>query len=292
MLGVKEMPSCYLCGSRDVSMLHPRCRDTDKVQVLRCGGCGLVFLSDNRQVAGDFYERSGMYDFNAPDPRALDDEERADTERRELFLRERVKGRAYLDVGCGAAAVAARMKPVAAKVAVVEPNESLRKYIGGELGIEAFPRIERIQGRYDVISLFHVLEHLESPRDALASLARSLTAGGEILVEVPNADDALITLYEVPEFKDFTYWSCHLFLFNETTLRALAEQAGLTCERVEQVQRYPLANHLHWMSRRKPGGHKHWAHLRDETLERAYAAVLARQGRCDTLIATLRTFRG
>jgi SAM-dependent methyltransferase len=39
---------------------------------------------------------------------------------------------------------------------------------------------------FDVIVLFHVLEHLEDPRAALAACAAHLAAGGRIVVGVPN----------------------------------------------------------------------------------------------------------
>ena len=107
--------------------------------------------------------------------------------------------------------------------------------------------------RYDIITLFHVLEHMPDPRSSLISLGEKLHPHGELIIEVPNANDALLSLYQSPDFKKFAYWSCHLFVFNEYSLATLIRQAGYKVNYIKQNQRYPLSNHLHWLSRGKPG---------------------------------------
>jgi SAM-dependent methyltransferase len=79
---------------------------------------------------------------------------------------------------------------------------------------------------------FDVIEHLPDPRNLLERIKEHLGPTGKIIVEVPSADDALLTLYESDPFSRFTYWSCHLYFFNAQTLFLLtlfllAKQAGL-----------------------------------------------------------------
>ncbi len=114
-------------------------------------------------------------------------------------------------------------------------------------------------GGYDLITAFHVVEHLIDPRATLKELAARLKDGGRLVIEVPSSEDALLTLYENDAFQRFTYWSQHLYLLNAKTLSQLATQAGLRVVSIKQFQRYPLSNHLHWLSRNRPGGHKHWS---------------------------------
>ena len=140
---------------------------------------------------------------------------------------------------------------------------------------------------YDLITAFHVVEHLSDPIAVLKTLAAKLSKNGRMIVEVPSSEDALLTLYDSSAFQHFTYWSQHLFLFNAETLRRLAKQAGLRIVSIQQYQRYPLSNHLHWLSQGKPGGHKKWAFLDSPELKTAYANALASVAKCDTLIAHL-----
>jgi len=92
-------------------------------------------------------------------------------------------------------------------------------------------------------------------------------------------------LFGCEPFTHFTYWSQHLFLFNPRTLSDLVRQAGLKLHWLKQVQRYPLSNHLYWLSQGKPGGHQKWVFINSPVLDDAYSAQLAALGRCDTLLA-------
>ena len=105
-----------------------------------------------------------------------------------------------------------------------------------------------------------------------------------MIIEVPNSDDALLTLYENSDFQKFTYWSQHLFLFNAKTMAELIKQVGLKINWIKHVQRYPLSNHLHWLAKGKPGGHKKWNFLNNSQLDQEYEHQLAAIGKTDTII--------
>lgn len=121
----------------------------------------------------------------------------------------------------------------------------------------------------------------------LVSLAGLLKPNGRMIVEVPSANDILLTLYDCDAFQRFTYWSQHLFLFNTSTLEMLARQSGLRVVAMQHYQRYPLSNHMHWLSQGKPCGHQRWAFMDTLELASAYANALAALGKTDTLIAHL-----
>ncbi len=147
------------------------------------------------------------------------------------------------------------------------------------------PSLEAAGNGYDLITAFHVVEHLLDPRSMISSLAQKLQPQGRMIIEVPSAEDALLTLYDCNPFQRFTYWSQHLYLFNAATLELLARQAGLRVVAIQHYQRYPLSNHLHWLSQGQPGGHQKWTFLDTPELTRAYASTLAAIGKTDTLIA-------
>ena len=106
-----------------------------------------------------------------------------------------------------------------------------------------------------------------------------------MVIEVPSANDALLTFYDSDAFQRFTYWSQHLYLFTPSTLSKVLENAGLRVSAIQQYQRYPLSNHLYWLSNLSPGGHEKWSFLDNSALHEAYSQTLAQIGKCDTLIA-------
>lgn len=70
-------------------------------------------------------------------------------------------------------------------------------------------------------------------------------------------------------------------------MKDLINQSGLKINWIKQVQRYSLSNHLYWLSKGKPGGHKIWAFFDDKSLDEAYSHQLASIGKCDTIMASI-----
>lgn len=281
------MAACYLCGGTVHRERPGSVRDDPGLRVLECDACGLVFLSSFDHIRADHYKDSGMHGDQPLPVAAWLQETEEDDERRFRFLQARLPGKHLLDFGCGAGGFLLKARRHAAEVAGVEPESRLQSHFQ-QVGIQVWRGVEgalKAGRRFDMVTAFHVVEHLHDPRSMLAQLAELLEPGGELVVEVPSADDALLTLFGCEPFRHFTYWSQHLFLFNPRTLADLVRQAGLTLRWNKQVQRYPLSNHLHWLARGKPGGHQHWAFLDSTALDEAYAAQLAALGRCDTLLA-------
>lgn len=282
---VKSEATCYLCGHGSFRLRHRGTRDKPALNVIECASCGLVTLDSHSHIDPTHYERSGMHD-DTPLPihewlRITE----ADDARRVRAHADSMRRRRVLDLGAGACGFVRMVQDqgIAAAVAGVEPERRVRAHWGSRL--ELYDSLEAAPGAYDVITAFHVFEHLPDPRAMLASIRERLVPGGFAIIEVPSASDALLTLYRSSAFQSFTYWSQHLFLFTAPTLRDLAHQAGFRRVRVEQLQRYPLANHLHWLLKRKPGGHHRWSALDTPLLNAPYARALSALGRCDTLTA-------
>jgi 2-polyprenyl-3-methyl-5-hydroxy-6-metoxy-1,4-benzoquinol methylase len=255
------------------------------MQVLQCDKCGLVSLSDSKHIDPEFYENSGMHGENPMPMDAWLKETEIDDQRRFEMVKAMLPNKRLLDFGCGAGGFLKKVKTLSANVTGIELEKRVRYYWSEQLNI--VPSIETAGKAYDLITAFHVIEHLNDPRSILTSLAHLLKPNGRIIIEVPNAEDVLLTLYDSNAFQSFTYWSQHLYLFNANTLTMLARQAGLRMVALQHYQRYPLSNHLHWLSKGKPGGHQSWAFMDTPELSQAYANTLAKQGKSDTLIAHL-----
>ena len=145
----------------------------------------------------------------------------------------------------------------------------------------------QILKKYDIITAFHVVEHLPDPLGTIMDLSKILKKNGEIIIEVPSSDDALLTLYNCDAFSNFTYWSQHLFLFNKKTFSDLIDKTTLKINWIKNIQRYPLSNHLYWLSKGLPGGHEIWKLMNDKHLNKAYEKQLEAVGKTDTIIASI-----
>lgn len=281
-MGGNSFMKCKLCDSEDVQFIHKGVRDRNDIDVYKCNNCTCKFLSTFEHMSEEFYEESGMLDGEV-DLELYRLNSKEDDLRRANYLKNKIAGKKVLDFGCGAGGFLHFVNNDTYVANGVELDKSINTALNQE-GITCFKNIEEIEGKYDFITLFHVLEHLINPLAILRDLKKHLEPNGVILIEVPHADDALLTLYNHEPFADFTYWSCHLILHTPFTLKKLAEEAQYKVNYVKQIQRYPLSNHLYWLSNDKPGGHKIFNFLNNDILNSEYENILASIGKCDTLL--------
>jgi SAM-dependent methyltransferase len=274
---------CYLCGKHKFVKRPGKVRDNPALDILECLSCGLVFLSSFAHIDNEYYSKSLIHEEFFDLESVIKDVSWDDERRFECFKRL-IENKSVLDFGCGAGGFLLRARAVAFSVAGVEIEKRMLSYLKRE-NVPIFDDIADVNGKFDIITLFHALEHMKDPISVLKDVSKKLKKGGTIIVEVPSANDALLKLYENSPYSQFTYWSCHLFLFTDSTLVSAAEAAGLKVNYVKQVQRYPLSNHLHWLAKGKPGGHKIWGFLDSEELNRSYEQQLAALNLCDTIVA-------
>jgi SAM-dependent methyltransferase len=138
-------------------------------------------------------------------------------------------------------------------------------------------------GEFDIITLFHVLEHFPEPDKQLRDIRRLLSDDGKLLIEVPNHDDWLPKVST--EYFDFYYQPVHVFYFTAETMTDLLQRAGFEGE-IEYEQRYGLENARHWLEHGEPQSQSPSmvANGNDE-IDNAYATVLKELGISDTLLA-------
>jgi len=282
---------CYLCGGIKFKKRPGSVRDRPELEVFECASCGLVFLSSFDHIRDSFYENSGMHEEDISNIQDWIRETEWDDERRFQYLKSALTNKRLLDFGCGPGGFILKAQNLTSIAHGMELETRLNSHYKNR-GLAVFQNLPDIPsdirgGGYDIITMFHVLEHIPDPKAILVELSKILAVGGQIIVEVPNADDALLTLYKNKPFSNFTYWSCRLFLFTAKTLKMLFSQVNLKVNYIKQVQRYPLANHLYWLANGKPGGHQKWHFLNSPGLHAAYEKQLAGIGKCDTILASV-----
>lgn len=279
---------CEAGAIDETSIVHfyDKVRDRDDVSVLKCEKTGVIFLSQSDHIEFSHYgDKQGFDYWSSQDRNAASLAGYEDSCRRFEQFKNIIANKRWIDIGTGAGGVLDLLSPVAASTIAVEPQKNVRSSLI-DLGYKVFPSISDVTGDdIEVATFFHVFEHLSDPIETLNILRKKMAQGGKVVIEVPHAKDFLISFLELEEFKSFTFWSEHLILHTRDSLRLFLEKAGFSNISVKGYQRYPLANHLHWLSKRKPGGHIAWDHLRMPTLDIAYSDMLSKMDHNDTLIA-------
>ena len=99
--------------------------------------------------------------------------------------------------------------------------------------------------------LWHSIEHLSSPRNALAKIKRILKPDGQVLIWCPNADSSPAALFH--QFWFGWHLPFHFYHFTPKTITALAETAGFRVEKLRAVTpEFVFAHSLQaWMKHQK-----------------------------------------
>jgi len=194
-------PDCPLCGS---THLVPRLATVDLLQhkpgrfgIDRCEACGHLFQNPRLSLEGlDFYYRDVYDGLN---------EERGEflfrstagayRDRAGLLDDEEAAPRRWLDVGAGHghfALVAGERWPdtvfdgldISDAIEIAERRGWVDEGHRGLL-LDVAPDLA---GRYDVVSMFHYLEHTRQPLEELDAVTGLLAPGGHLLVELPDPE--------------------------------------------------------------------------------------------------------
>lgn len=281
-----EQTECYLCGCHEFYVLHQNVQEIQGLNVLKCRACGFVTLSDFSHITPDYYKAQKMHERAEQSWDEWVDETRVDDHRRLKMTYHQINGKSLLDIGCGNLGFLKLARPHVLVADGVEPDRTFEAHTSLSEGT-IFHSIEGAIDsgkRYDVITMFHLLEHLADPIEFLNKVTRLLTPDGVLFIETPNAKDALLNLYDCKAFKEFSYWEAHLHLYSYGPLATVTQRAGFQKLNIMTFQRYPLANHLHWLAKEAPGGHHIWRmFFGDSILNEAYEKALRESGCCDTL---------
>lgn len=234
---MEKLTTCPACGHENFIAVM-RCKDftvsNTEFDIVSCGGCGLEFTNprpSQRDIG--FYYASADYvshsDEKAPGLiNAIYRKVRTIT----LAQKEKLVGSFFakpgrlLDIGCGTGAFAGYMQKAGWRVEAVEPDEGAAQKArdNHKLTVQEENWLTNTQNYYDVITMWHVLEHVHDLSARFTQLWRLASVGGYVVIAVPNPESvdsqhygSLWAARDVPR---------HLYHFPPEMLRKRMESEG------------------------------------------------------------------
>ena len=226
--GTSSSP-CNLCSSLDAEVVGETDRAGRPLRTVICRACGLVRTDPmpGEPEIEAYYAREYRRSYKGSDrPTARRVLRALDVARdRHERLRPHLQGRRrLLDVGASSGEFLHVLRAAGISASGIEPNEAYSRWARENLGLDIastdWSKAEFPAGRFDAVTLFHVLEHLADPTGALRRLAAWLEPRGILVVEVPNVEGTCGS----PRGR---FHFAHLHHFNLVTLAAAGEAAGL-----------------------------------------------------------------
>ncbi len=222
---------CNLCGEDDTRLVQ---KAEEPYRVVRCKNCGLVYTNPHpdREVIEEHYQEDYYREWIERQMKR-----RVPMWKRRLkdLQKHKSNGR-LLDVGFGCGTFLKLAREGGFEVFGTEISEYACRYAQHVLELDVF-RGELEEARlpsesFDLVTLWHCLEHLADPKAALKEIHRVLKKNGLLLVAVPNLDNYITrVLYVLARGKRLKLFSVnakelHLWHFTTQSLAALLNAAG------------------------------------------------------------------
>ncbi len=227
---------CPVCGSKEIAPFLS-CKDnltTQEVfEICNCAVCGFAFTQDfpSEKEIGKYYEATAYVSYS-------------DTHKgiintlyhwaRKIALKSKAKMVAsyadnrkgmLLDIGSGTGYFLNKMKEQKWIVTGIEKSDAARQYTKQKFDIDCQPSeylYEIPCKTKDVITMWHVLEHLEHLNSVLDHIQGILKNDGTLIIALPNKDS-----FDAAHYKE--YWAAydvprHLWHFSPSDFEHLANR--------------------------------------------------------------------
>ncbi len=253
-----ETTNCPMCGSNQKRLVVAAPdKESPPPQprfiVVRCRRCDLCYTNPRPSAAQirrfyyDDYTPHQAPQIPAKNPRFRDKwrprffgKAKPNWERGEI---DPVGQRRLLDFGCGTGTFLKLMHSRGWQVVGLDISAKAVQYVLDELRLPALlgtlPNPVLPPESFDLVTLWHALEHAHRPLDVLREIHGLLAPGGKLLVAVPNIDSAPFRWFgpawyglDLPR---------HLTHFTPATLRKMLDLAGF---RFESMQ---MTRHSYWL---------------------------------------------
>jgi SAM-dependent methyltransferase len=245
---------CPYCGKTDAQLKFSE----PPFVIVKCRSCGLVYLG-NPPSSDNLYDN-----YYGDDPNPADYcKESSDPSLRELYMinqrrvdliKRLLREGKLLDIGCGRGFFLKTALESGFQVSGIDTSEKATAYARREfdLNVESIP-VEKLSlsGRqFDIITLWHVVEHFSDPFIALKQIHKLLGDGGICIVEVPNLH-SLKFMTARNKWHGGNHPLYHRTFFTADTLRKAFILAGFPrIRRVNISYHTPGKSKSYWIAKR------------------------------------------
>ncbi|MFM2136204.1 MAG: hypothetical protein RL021_1604 [Bacteroidota bacterium] len=234
---MENLLNCPVCEGSSFEIHHTSTDYTvsgKTFDVQKCNSCGFLFTNPRPSQAeiGPFYEskdyishsnsKKGLFNKVYQQVRDIAIHQKTDL----ISKLTGLDGLSLLDIGCGTGEFLAGCKAKGWSVRGVEPGNAAREQAITNHGLQVTGEeyLNKSTDSYDVITMWHVLEHVHDLNPRIDQVYRLLKREGVLIIAVPNH-----TSYDASAYGK--YWAAwdvprHLYHFSPATIKKLLLKHG------------------------------------------------------------------
>ena len=228
---LKKIDACPVCGKKEFSHfmdVKDHMITKENFVIVECDDCKFHFTNPipSKENIGPYYKSEEYISHSSSNKGIINflyNKVRVKTLRQKLcWIKNEVKGRQLLDIGAGTGHFLNVAKADGYIVKGLEPDADAREFCKKEHSLDLFPQnhLYKLEDNsVDVITMWHVLEHVYDLQSDIKEMKRILKPGGVMFVAVPN-----MASYDAEYYKEF--WAAydvprHLYHFKKKDIDKL-----------------------------------------------------------------------
>lgn len=236
---------CPWCGSEKAQInlwLKDEFLSKEDFHICECLSCGLLYTMPRptKDKIGAYYKSEEYYSHQENNtgfiPKLYEAIKKTNLRYKYKMATEGLEMGKLLDIGCGVGDFIHTAEEKGWKGMGVEPSEEAKKIARNRIKAEIIDSeaMEKLPNQsFDLITMWHVLEHVDDLRWQVDQLERLLKTNGRIVIAVPNYKS-----YDAQFYKE--HWAAydvprHLNHFDKTTLVKIFKSKGLELKRTEKL---------------------------------------------------------
>lgn len=232
-----ERSVCPICGGKEFE-LFMETKDfmitKESFSLVSCKSCNFIFtnpIPDKNEISR--YYKSEDYVSHSSSKKGLINTvynvvRKFTLKQKVGWIKKYAQTGSLLDVGCGTGHFLKAAQDAGYEALGLEPDEEARGFARKENEVNVHP-IENLYhldvASYDVITMWHVLEHVYELKEDLAQIEKLLKSNGTLFIAVPNCGSQDANIYK-------EYWAAydvprHLYHFRENDIKNLFQEFGM-----------------------------------------------------------------
>ncbi|MGA2822114.1 MAG: class I SAM-dependent methyltransferase [Bacteroidales bacterium] len=239
---MEKLISCPVCGK---SNFTPFLQSSDffltkeEYTIVICNSCGMKFINPRPEAneISKYYESPDYISHDAGKKSGLNflykQVRNFLIKKKYRLVKEYSKGKKLLDIGCGTGEFIFFCKKNGFDVTGIEPGEIPRFFAQTEykLDIHEEAYLDNLSHpEFDVITLWHVLEHVHLLHERMNKIVEIMKPDGTLIIAVPNSNSWDARYYG-------KFWAAydlprHLYHFSRGTLQILAQDHALQIDKI------------------------------------------------------------
>lgn len=221
-------PWCASSSNHEYLKVKDYFLSQESFSIMECDHCGLLFTSPrpDSPKLGSYYKSDQYYSHQENKhgfiPWIYESVKTVNLKNKYHMAAGDLQVGSALDIGCGVGDFLLQLKNKCWKIVGIEPDPDAQAIAEKRLGQKPLSPFEYDQlndSSFDLITLWHVLEHVEDLHGQLAQIERLLKPGGRLLIALPNYLSFDAVYYQ-------SYWAAwdvprHLNHFSPDCLRSI-----------------------------------------------------------------------